>query len=382
MEAVEHIPLEDREAFKYALAATLVKNNAHWRAFETVFEVYFSLRGQQYDIDGGGRPRRPAAQPMQDQEPAGRGPQGRRRRRWTRSSPRSWPRCSTARSCNGDEAMLRALARQAVHRFAGMEPGRPVGGTYYLYRTLRNLDLDGVLERLMEQAHASEVAGAADAARGAARARRVRASRIDQLRKEIEAEIRRRLVADRGVEAMASTLRKPLPEDVDFMHASREEMATLRKAHLPADPQAGRAPGPQAPPRPQGPARLPQHRAPLAVVRRRAGRAEVPATRARRSPRSSSSPTSPVRSPRSPGSRCMLVYAIQNQFSKVRVVRVHRRHRRGHAVLRGRRGHHRGGAPGQHRGRRRLGRRPLRLRPRLRGVLATLGQGDRARRRR
>ena len=35
MEAVRHIPLEDREAFKYALAATLVKNNAHWKAFET-----------------------------------------------------------------------------------------------------------------------------------------------------------------------------------------------------------------------------------------------------------------------------------------------------------------------------------------------------------
>src|SRR6185369_17636447 len=51
MEAVQHIPLEDREAFKYALAATLVKNNAHWRAFETVFEVYFSLRGDQYSID-------------------------------------------------------------------------------------------------------------------------------------------------------------------------------------------------------------------------------------------------------------------------------------------------------------------------------------------
>jgi MoxR-like ATPase len=48
MEAVKHIPLEDREAFKYALAATLVKNNAHWRAFETVFEVYFSLRGREY----------------------------------------------------------------------------------------------------------------------------------------------------------------------------------------------------------------------------------------------------------------------------------------------------------------------------------------------
>jgi uncharacterized protein with von Willebrand factor type A (vWA) domain len=39
MEAVKHIPLEDREAFKYALAATLVKSSAHWKTFETVFEV-------------------------------------------------------------------------------------------------------------------------------------------------------------------------------------------------------------------------------------------------------------------------------------------------------------------------------------------------------
>ena len=101
-------------------------------------------------------------------------------------------------------------------------------------------------------------------------------SRIERLKKEVEAEIRRRLVADRGVEAMAKTLRKPLPEDVDFMHASREEMASLRKAIYPADPQAGRAPGPQAPPRAQGPARLPLHRPPLAQLRRGAGRAQVP----------------------------------------------------------------------------------------------------------
>ncbi len=49
--AVRHIPLEDRSAFKYALAATLVKNNAHWRTFETLFEVYFSLRGKEYLLD-------------------------------------------------------------------------------------------------------------------------------------------------------------------------------------------------------------------------------------------------------------------------------------------------------------------------------------------
>ena len=51
---------------------------------------------------------------------------------------------------NGDQAMMKALAKQSVQRFAGMEPGRPVGGTYYLYRTLRNLDLDNMLEKLME----------------------------------------------------------------------------------------------------------------------------------------------------------------------------------------------------------------------------------------
>ena len=50
MEAVKHIPIEDRETFKYALAATMVKADSHWRAFETIFEVYFSMRGPQYDI--------------------------------------------------------------------------------------------------------------------------------------------------------------------------------------------------------------------------------------------------------------------------------------------------------------------------------------------
>ena len=50
MEAVTHIPIDDRESFKYALGATLVKNHTHWRAFEVVFEVYFAIRGPEYII--------------------------------------------------------------------------------------------------------------------------------------------------------------------------------------------------------------------------------------------------------------------------------------------------------------------------------------------
>jgi hypothetical protein len=132
---------------------------------------------------------------------------------------------------DGDDAIMRALARQSVQRYAGMEPGRPVGGTYYLYRTLRNLDLDAMLSKLMEAAR--QQAGGELTPLEERLEHDEFQTRIERLKKEIEAEIRRRLVADRGAEAMAKTLRKPLPEDVDFMHASRDEMLQLRRAIYP-----------------------------------------------------------------------------------------------------------------------------------------------------
>jgi uncharacterized protein len=223
MEAVKHIPLEDREAFKFALAATLVKNAAHWKAFETVFEVYFSMRGRQYAMGAEDE----AMADLQDAAAvAGERVDG-------AGGADALTREELAELLfkallNSDEALMRAVARAAVLRFAGMEPGRPVGGTYYLYRTLRNLDLDGMVERLMETA--KEQAGGELTPLEERLERDELELRTDQVRKEVEAEIRRRLVADRGVEAMARTLRKPLPEDVDFMHASREEMGQLRRA--------------------------------------------------------------------------------------------------------------------------------------------------------
>ena len=229
MQAITHIPIEDRNAFKYALAATLVKNNAHWRAFETVFEVYFSLRGAQYALDGGESQFEideddTAANP--DAAGAGSGGGG-----GEALSPEQMAEMLFNALQKGDDAMMRALARQAVTRYAGMEPGRPVGGTYYLYRTLRNLDLDNVLERLLQQARDEAPAPLTPLEERLEKDEFE--SRVDRLKQEIEAEIRRRLVADRGVEAMAKTLRKPLPEDVDFMHASREELLGLRKAIYP-----------------------------------------------------------------------------------------------------------------------------------------------------
>src|SRR5438105_914403 len=223
MEAVQHIPIEDREAFKYALAATLVKNHAHWKAFETVFEVYFSLRGSGFDIEGEDEDAGPGSELTSEAAGAGGAMDA--------LSPEELAQMLYRALLEADDAAMRALARQAVTRYAGMEPGRPVGGTYYLYRTLRNLDLEGILERLMQEAQDQADGGMTDLEERLARDEYE--DRIDKLKKEIEAEIRRRLVADRGAEAMAKTLRKPLPEEVDFMHASREELAMLRRAIYP-----------------------------------------------------------------------------------------------------------------------------------------------------
>ena len=125
----------------------------------------------------------------------------------------------------GDRMLLRAVAAEAVTRYAGIEPGRAVAGMYYLYRTLRELDLDTLLERLL---------ASADAAGLSEMDRRLAGddyrARVDAVRTEVEAEIRRRLVADRGAEAVAGTLRKPLPEDADFLNASKEQLAAIRQA--------------------------------------------------------------------------------------------------------------------------------------------------------
>ena len=243
-EVLRHIPMEDREAVKYALGASLVKTSSHWRAFETAFEIYFALRGPEYGIDDAGEPA-----PGEETD-AGRGDrqgEGRGQGRGTGGAghegmtPEELADLLYKALLGANDALVAAVARQAVTRYAGMEAGRPVGGTYYLYRTLRNLDLDAVLDRLVDQARAStptpdDDGGAAPPGLTALEERLLRdeyQSRIDQLRKEIENEIRRRLVADRGSEALAKSLRKPLPEDIDVMHATRDELVALRKSLQP-----------------------------------------------------------------------------------------------------------------------------------------------------
>ncbi|HLF99021.1 MAG TPA: VWA domain-containing protein [Acidimicrobiia bacterium] len=223
MRAIEHIPMGDRAAFRAALGATLVKHHGHWPAFETVFDVYFSLRSAQWgDIEGEAKLIDPDV--LEQMQAADGGAMG-------DMSREELAELLLQALMSMDAEQLRRLAAEAVTRYAGMEPGRPVGGTYYLYRTLRQLDFDGMLDRMLERAQNEDGAPANDLDERLQRDEMQ--ERLQRLKREVEEEIRRRLVGDRGVDAMARTLRRPLPEDVDFMHASRAEMATLQRSIYP-----------------------------------------------------------------------------------------------------------------------------------------------------
>ena len=184
MDAVRHVPLDDREALRTAMAATLVKRPEHRPAFDAVFEAYFALAPATVDDEG--------ADLAALLEEALR---------------------------SGDEQALRRVARMAVARLAGMEEGRGVRGSAYVFKTLRLLDVEGALARLLAGATWLERDDFAAAGQ--------------RLRAEVEDEVRRRLVAERGPQAVARSVRRPLPEDVDFLHASRDDLVALHRALRP-----------------------------------------------------------------------------------------------------------------------------------------------------
>jgi uncharacterized protein len=228
--AIEVIDIADRSLMHDALAATLVKDGDHMPAFNTAFEVFFAVRdftavdltSQEDDDDG--EPR--------DKADGGTGASGPGRGRGRGGSSRTSLSAQELSEMlyqalrDGDQSAMKEVASEAVDRYAGMEPGRPVGGTYYLYRTLRQLELEQMEARLL-----AGYTGTEHLARRMAQDE-VRA-RIEELKGEIEREIRERLVEDRGASALAKSVRKPLPEDLDVMHANREEMAQLERTLRP-----------------------------------------------------------------------------------------------------------------------------------------------------
>jgi uncharacterized protein len=220
--SLQHVPLGGRGPVKSALRAALVKSHDHELAFDALFDLYFAVpagpgSAGQLAAAGGG---------------AGRGGGG----SLGSVDDAGLTELLLAALADGNDVMVRMIAGIFVDRYAAIEPGRPVAGTYYVVRTLRAVDPDTIMARL----------AAADTQPGGqpvllARLQlEAREARVQRLRLAVETEVRRRLVADRGAEAVARTLRRPLPEDADFLTSSREQIVAMRGV---VDPLARRLAG-------------------------------------------------------------------------------------------------------------------------------------------
>ncbi|HTZ90959.1 MAG TPA: VWA domain-containing protein [Streptosporangiaceae bacterium] len=211
--ALASIPLADLDVVRSSLQCALVKRAEHLDAFDVLFNLYF----------GGTGPSDPgplASLTAEDLAAALR-----------------------AAISSGDSELLRQLAEEYVRRYAALEPGAPVAGVFAMIAASEAANLDGIRADLLA-AMAGEGAGGQGAGGGGAggeggwnvrgsaaladRLRRAEADRaVDRFRAELQAAIRRALVADRGVRAVTKTMRVRLAEDVDIATASAAEQEAM-----------------------------------------------------------------------------------------------------------------------------------------------------------
>jgi hypothetical protein len=225
--ALSAIPLSDKEVLRTALQAALIKNPEHLSTFNLIFELHTA-----------GTPE------------SGRGPLA--------GLSDEELRAALRQAIAADDGLaLAQLADEYVRRFAGAQPGERVAGVMYTRAVTAAADLEGLRAELLGDGAAGGGAGggpgggagggAGDPGDGdpggvawsglaSVRARLARAG-VDQgvgrFRAEIQAAVRRLLVADRGAAAVRATMRVRLPEDTDIGTASAAELEAMTTAIAP-----------------------------------------------------------------------------------------------------------------------------------------------------
>jgi len=191
-EALGHLDWTDRESFKWGLASSMCRAPGHLEVFSTLFDLFFAPEGVELEVD---------------------------------VSPDDLTEIDDAELLEaviralreGREGELRQLARAVLDRLQS-----EASGGFLLYRALRFLDLDRLLQRLAEREGVDDWEQAIW--------RMEIQSRLERLRRILEQEVRRRMVAERGAEDVADRiLRVPL-EERDFATITSDEVADVRRA--------------------------------------------------------------------------------------------------------------------------------------------------------
>jgi uncharacterized protein with von Willebrand factor type A (vWA) domain len=210
MRAARIAELDRADGLRTALRATLVKSADHLAVFEEVFGLYFDPGADRASVTSAAKPRLDLEHAVGD----------------------------VLR--DGSEELARQVAEQAVGDFVPFEAGRPVAGVFYEQAALAGLRLDELL--------AAQLAEAAEARAGSGGSsgpddpgqnlrfelRRTQATtRAELLRGQVRKAVRELLVADRGAEAVAKTLRQPLTADIDISRASKQQLAEVQRVLIP-----------------------------------------------------------------------------------------------------------------------------------------------------
>lgn len=220
VESVGHLDLANRGQLRAALAATLVKRAEHEAAFDSLFDIYFAVQRDLPEKEG---VERSSVSTSLDRTAVGE------------SSGEPFDSADLLQALldalrNDDEQALQALAALAVDQHGGISAERSASERYYLYRVLRQLELSELLRQAIMQAR--EDTGD----RSALDDRLIREEltrRVEEFRRLIAQEVRRRLVEMKGATLTADLFHDRRIEDVDFLSASPTELKKMQEAIRP-----------------------------------------------------------------------------------------------------------------------------------------------------
>ncbi|MGH2773780.1 MAG: VWA domain-containing protein, partial [Actinomycetota bacterium] len=195
--ALEQIPLERREVFKAALGAALVKDPGLRRRYDRLFDIFFPLnRRTRADAEGDGADRAEL------------------RERLSRTLK------------DMDPEALRRMAEELVDEEAEVDPEVEISDDYYRYRALRNMDIEDLIRRLMEE----EIEGKGMSALQRKLIEEDFDERMKRFSEQVTEEIQRRRRQGIDLDRQLQRQKKPPPEEVDFLWAQNEDLEAMRLA--------------------------------------------------------------------------------------------------------------------------------------------------------
>jgi uncharacterized protein len=208
--AMVAVDLLDRDQLRAAYAATVVKHPAHRPTFDRLFDLWWPSA-----VGDGELSQEDPADPsdLPEVDPADLAAMRDELRDRLRDVLLS-----------GDDEALRRLARDAVNGLGRTESGSG-RQSWFTYRVLRALNPTTLMASLLEEVlRGQDRGGLAERV-----ARQMLSERMKAFEELVESEVRRRLAEERGAETIAKSVVKPLIEQVEFLRASREDLAALRR---------------------------------------------------------------------------------------------------------------------------------------------------------